>query len=261
MTALLGIPFDANSSFLRGAALAPARIRQMQSDGSANDYTERGRHFPSLVRDAGDVPLSGLATPAAFEAITASVDALLRQGERVLSLGGDHSVSWPILQAYARHYPDLHILHLDAHGDLYDSFDGNKWSHACPFARIMEEKLAISLTQIGVRTLNPHQRAQIERFGVRCIEMKDWQRGQLPLLQGPLYISLDLDVLDPAFAPGVAHHEPGGMSVRELIDILHAIPVPIVGADLVELNPLRDWQHMSAMAAFKLVKELADAMA
>jgi agmatinase len=256
MISLLGIPFDANSSFLRGPALAPARIRQMRLDGSANDYSEHGLLLADALRDAGDVPLAGLATEAAFEAITESVDALLARGEKVVSLGGDHSVTWPVLRAFARHYPDLHILHLDAHADLYDTFEGDKWSHACPFARIMEGKLAASLTQIGIRTLNAHQRAQAARFDVQVLEMKDWRRGQLPPLRGPLYISLDLDVLDPAFAPGVSHHEPGGLSTRELLEILHAVEVPIVGADLVELNPLRDWQNMTAMLAFKLLKEL-----
>jgi arginase family enzyme len=111
-------------------------------------------------------------------------------------------------------------LHIDAHGDLYDDFEGNKLSHACPFARIMEEKLAKRLLQIGIRTYNAHQREQVKRFNVEAIEMKDWKDGTTLKFNGPVYISLDLDALDPAFVPGVSHYEPGGFSTRQVLSVI-----------------------------------------
>jgi arginase len=176
-----------------------------------------------------------------------------------LVLGGDHFVSWPIVRAIRKKHPKLTVLHFDAHPDLYDSFDGDRNSHACPFARIMEENLADRLVQVGVRTLNPPQRQQAERFGVEQVEMRHWRPGRIPRLNGPLYISIDVDVLDPAFAPGVSHPEPGGMSTRELIAEIQGLSVEIVGADIVELNPEADANGLTAVVCAKLVKELVDA--
>ena len=155
--------------------------------------------------------------------------------------------------------PAIDVVHIDAHSDLYDELHGDRLSHACPFSRIMEEGLVSRLVQLGIRTLNAHQRAQAERFGVEVFEMRDWRpEDGLPAdLAGPLYLSLDLDALDPAFAPGVSHPEPGGLSTRQLLDILQALPAPLIGADLVELNPLRDPLGLTARVAAKLLKEIA----
>lgn len=255
-----GAPFDGNSSYLLGAALAPAHIRQALHSGSANLSTELGIDLSthSGWRDVGDLALS--QGVAALDEIEAGVGQLLAKRARVLCLGGDHSITYPLLRAHARHYTKLTILHLDAHPDLYDELDGNRLSHACPFARIMEEGLCTRLVQIGIRTLNPHQRQQAARFGVEIHHASAW-RAETPLhLEGPIYLSLDLDVLDPAFAPGVSHHEPGGLSVRDVLSILHGLTAPIVGADLVELNPLRDFCGMTAMVAAKFYKEIVGRM-
>ena len=155
-------------------------------------------------------------------------------------LGGDHSITFPIVKAVAPRYPELTIFHFDAHPDLYDEFEGNRLSHACPFARIMEAGLAKRLVQIGIRTINRHQREQAQRFGVEVVEMRGLPAYEKLTAAGPVYITFDMDVLDPAFAPGVSHREPGGMSVREAIAHLHAIGGEIVGADLVEFNPVQD---------------------
>ena len=106
----------------------------------------------------------------------------------MLLLGGDHSVSYPILRAYAQHFDDLNILHIDAYSDRYDLFKGNRLSHACPFARIMEEGLCQPLVQIGIRALNAHQRDQAARFGVGMIQMKGWDPMQVPTFTGPVYL-------------------------------------------------------------------------
>lgn len=245
---------------MQGAALAPARIREVLHSGETNLCAENGLDLGTDTRwqDVGDLELGSGAT--AFEQIETNMVKLLERGARVLSLGGDHAITYPILKAYAARYDRLNVLHLDAHPDLYDEFEGNRYSHACPFARIMEQRLAARLVQVGIRTINPHQRAQIERFGVEVVEMRDWQSGFELDFDGPLYLSLDLDVLDPAFVPGVSHHEPGGLSMREVLRLIQGLHAPIVGADIVEYNPQRDLADITAMTAAKLLKEIIACM-
>ena len=255
MVAITAIPFDEYSSYTRGPAEAPPLIWKAFHSDAANTFAEDGTDIgdhPRLL-DLGAVPFRD------YHDISNHIDQLLNQQVRLLSLGGDHSVTYPIIRAYARKFPRLNILQLDAHGDLYDEFEGNRYSHACPFARIMEEGLAQTLTQVGNRTLTAHQREQVERFGVQVYEMRHGIPSTLKL-KGPLYLSLDIDVLDPAFAPGTSHHEPGGLSVRQVIDIIQSIDVPLVGADIVEYNPRRDIQDMTAMVAAKFFREIAGIM-
>ncbi|MEP6750103.1 MAG: agmatinase, partial [Bacteroidota bacterium] len=196
----------------------------------------------------------------AFDTIKKAINGLLINDHKTISLGGDHSVSYPIIDAFTNKYTNLHVLHLDAHGDLYDNFDNNPFSHASPFARIMEQGKVQSLTQVGLRTLTTHQKEQAKKFGVTIIEMKDFSYDFISRLSSPLYISLDMDVLDPAFAPGVSHHEPGGLTTRELLHIIQQINVAVIGADLVEYNPIRDINNVTAMLAYKLMKELISKM-
>jgi agmatinase len=184
----------------------------------------------------------------------------LDHGSRPVSLGGDHSITWPIVRAFGQKFPNLTIVHFDAHGDLYDEFEGNRYSHACPFARIMEEGCAKRLIQLGIRTNNAHQRAQAARFGVEVFEMSNLPARERLKLSGPVYISFDVDSLDPAFAPGVSHREPGGMSVREAISHLRTISGQIVGADLVEYNPKQDVSGLTATVCGKLLKEILGQM-
>lgn len=258
--ALLGIPFDANSSYLRGAAEAPPLIRAALHSDSSNSWSETGVNLgePGVFTDAGDLQLP--EDIGAFELVDRAVAALLDKGHRPICLGGDHSVAYPILRAVGTRYPNLTIVQFDAHPDLYDEFQGNRFSHACPFARIMEERLAKKLTQIGIRTMVPHQREQAERFGVEVLEMHRLPALHALKLAGPVYISFDLDVLDPAFAPGISHREPGGMSVREAITHLHAITGNIVGADIVEYNPRQDISRLTAMVAGRILKEIMGKM-
>jgi agmatinase len=259
MVAIVGVPSDENSSFLRGPAQAPGHIRQVLHSGSSNLCAENGHDLgqePRLL-DVGDMPLGqGTWQADGSPTITGQIASLLEKDARVLSLGGDHAVTFPIVQAFAAKFPDLTILHIDAHPDLYDEFEGSRVSHACPFARIMEAGLARRLVQVGIRTLNAQQKAQAEKFGVEIIQMAEWQPGMALNLTGPLYLSLDLDGLDPAFAPGVSHHEPGGLTTREVINLIQTIDVPLVGADIVELNPVRDVVGMTTAVAAKLLKEI-----
>jgi arginase len=254
--AVVGIPLDENSSFMRGPASAPARIREALHSGSANLCAENGIDLESRKDwvDLGDLPLP--SGPEAFRTIEVMIGRLLDKDIRVMSLGGDHSITYPVVRAYSRKFHGLTVLHFDAHPDLYDVWDGNRFSHACPFARIMEERLVSRLIQVGVRTMNPHQKSQAERFGVEVIEMRDLQPGKIITPDGPVYLSLDMDVLDPAFAPGVSHHEPGGLSTRELLAILQDLRNSPIGADIVEFNPDRDPSGITAAAAAKLYKEI-----
>lgn len=258
MIKLIGIPFDKNSSFLRGPALAPQKIRQVADNGAANFFSEKGLHIEEgkVYKDEGDLSFKPDTPKNIFQQIHEFVLSNISSSDRLISLGGDHSISYPLIDAHTDIYDNLNVLHFDAHSDLYKNFDENPYSHASPFARLMEKGKIRSLTQVGIRTLNEHQRSQAKEYGVEIIEMKDFSTGFLNKLKGPLYVTLDMDVLDPAFAPGISHHEPGGLSTRQLIEIIQQINAPIVGADLVEYNPVRDVHDITAMVAFKLLKEL-----
>jgi arginase len=255
---LLGIPFDANSSYLRGPADAPALIRGAFHCESSNSSSESGIELSSeTVLDAGDLEFS---SDHAFAAIERAVGELLDKGQVPVCLGGDHSITYPIVRAFGKRFADLTLVHFDAHPDLYEEFEGNRYSHACPFARIMEEGLVKRLIQVGIRTMNTHQRQQADRFGVEVVEMRELPAFERLKLDGPVYVSFDIDVLDPAFAPGISHREPGGMSVREAVAHLHAITGDIVGADLVEFNPKQDASHLTAMVCAKVLKEILGKM-
>jgi arginase len=257
---LLGLPYDASSSFLRGPAGAPPLIREQLWSEATNPWSEAlvDLSQPGALADAGDLDLP--PTGEARELITAGVERVYDQGSRIVALGGDHSVTFPVLRAVGPRFPALTLLHIDAHPDLHDIFEGDRFSHACPFARILEAGLVSRLVQVGIRKMNPHQLAQAARFGVEVIDMRAWSEGTRPELAGPLYLSLDLDGLDPAFAPGVSHQEPGGLSVREVLSLIQRLPGPIVGADVVEYNPLCDVGQTTARVAAKLVKEIASRM-
>jgi arginase len=254
---LIGAPTDRHSSFLRGAALAPPLIRAALWSDHGNMSAESGIELgvDMILGDSGDLPLTEADRDDAL--IAAAVAQAAADGAVPLLLGGDHSITVPAIEALAARHGPIDILHFDAHPDLYDDFEGDPRSHASPFARIMERGLARRLVQVGIRTLNRHCAEQAERFGVEIVEMRHFSPEAVPLPDRPLYISLDLDGFDPAVAPGVSHHEPGGLSVRDVLAVLDRVGVPIVGADIVEYNPSRDLNGITATLAAKLIKEVA----
>ncbi|KAG8391646.1 hypothetical protein BUALT_Bualt01G0209000 [Buddleja alternifolia] len=235
-SSLLGVPLGHNSSFLQGPAFAPPRIREAIWCGSTNSTTEEGHDLndPRVLTDVGDVPVQelrdcGVDDDRLMSIISDSVKLVMEEAPlRPLVLGGDHSISFPVVRAVSEKLGGpVDILHLDAHPDIYHSFEGNKYSHASSFARIMEGGYARRLLQ----------------------KLGEGVKG--------VYISLDVDCLDPAFAPGVSHIEPGGLSFRDVLNILHNLKGDIVAADVVEFNPQRDTvDGMTAMVAAKLVREL-----
>jgi arginase len=255
--ALVGVPSDRNSSFLRGSAAAPPVVRSVLFSPAGNLFTEGGLDLgePGRIDDHGDLPLAD--ADGDFAVIESAFRAI---GRPFVAVGGDHSITYPILRGLCAGREPVSVLHFDAHPDLYDVLEGNRLSHGCPFARIMEDGLARRLVQVGIRASTTHQREQARRFGVETVFMDAFTPEAVPIPDGPLYVTIDLDGLDPAVAPGVAHPEPGGLTVRDVMAVLRRIRGKVVGADVVELCPSRDPLGLTAAVAAKLVKELGARM-
>lgn len=255
---IIGVPFDEKSSFLKGSAQGPAAIRKVSTGKCYCGYTEKGVNLEeeTVLVDLGDVDTSG-DPDKTFGLIERTVEGVLKNNAIPFILGGDHSITYPVIRAFARFFTRLDILHFDAHPDLYPALYGDRLSHASSFARILEDGLAANLIQVGVRAITAEHREMARKYGVRMIGMQDLNEIPRLCFSNPLYISFDLDALDPAFAPGVSHHEPGGLSTRQAIDMIHALSARIVGLDIVELNPGRDHSDITAAAAFKIIKEVA----
>lgn len=257
---LHGFPWDASSSYARGPALAPAVIRAVLFSDASSPYSLLGMNVQEVITgyDFEGLPALGADARSAIEQRVAKT---LKNDRKPVSLGGDHSVSYPILKAMKAHHGPVNVLHVDAHTDLYDEFEGDRYSHACPFARAIEDGCINQLVQIGLRSITPAARAFGDAHDV--VMLGAHETGKIPFdrLQVPLYVTIDLDGLDPAFAPGVSHPEPGGLSTRDVLSILHSLPAAPAGADVVELNPERDVNLATAHVAARLVKELTGLMA
>lgn len=256
---VLPIPYDDNSSFFKGPAQAPSAIFEVINNGSLNKTAENGMLL-EWGTNIVELPPVQITAPEHFvDGIESAVKAALSDGYQMLSIGGDHSITYPILRAMHEYYGPVNIVHFDAHPDLYDEFKGNIHSNACPFARIMEQGLAKSLHQFGIRTMNAHQSQQASKFDVNVTTMLNWPASP-PQLDGPIYISIDIDALDPAFAPGVSHREPGGLTTRDIINFIHTLKGNVIGVDIVEYNPQKDIDNITAYVAAKLLKEAAGKM-
>jgi arginase len=255
--AIIGVPFDEKSCYLRGAAKGPPAIRAASTGKAINPWTELGVNLKeeTTLVDLGDMDVSGNASEV-FARIEEKISEILEKEAVPIILGGDHSISYPVVKACSRKFPSLDILHFDAHPDLYDELYGDRYSHACPFARIVEQGLVENLVQVGIRASTGQQRSKASKYAVRTIWMKDLKEDPLLEFSNPLYISFDLDALDPAYAPGVSHHEPGGLSTRQAINMIHVLRAKIIGLDVVELNPERDQTGITAAAAVKIIKEV-----
>ena len=259
---VVGLPWDGSSSYIAGAAAAPEAIRRVLLSPAGNLGTETGIDLSSgkRFRTLGDLDLGTDSYPA--RELEACVEAVVGLGLQPILLGGDHSITAMTTVPFERTEAPLSIVQFDAHPDLYDDFDGDPYSHASPMARILERRNLAKLVQIGIRADTDHQRRQAQKFGVTQIgadrvESLDW--ATLGLTES-VYLSIDLDVLDPAYAPGVAHPEHGGLSTRQLIELIQAVPGRVVGADIVELNPKRDLNDLTAGVGAKMVKEVAARM-
>ena len=237
MISVIEIPTDINSSFSLGSSKGPPIIKKQFDSEATNKFSENGFDLRKRYN-------------------WKSIKNLNDKSRYCISIGGDHSITYPIIAAYHKFFPKINIVHFDAHPDLYETFDNNPYSHASPFARIMENNLATSLTQFGIRTMSDHQREQVTRFDVNVVPINQSSIDIELKFSEPVYISIDLDGLDPAYAPGVSHPEPGGLSTRDMINFISSIEGEIIGADIVEYNPYKDINEITAITAGKLLKEL-----
>lgn len=257
---LLGVPHDDNSSFMKGASEAPQLIRRELFSDAYAEWSETGIDLsaPGRFVDHGDIEFDSAIDP--WVLIEQNVARAMESGNPLICLGGDHAITHPIMRAVRQRHAKLTILHIDAHPDIYDNFQDNPRSHTSPFARIMEERLADRLIQVGLRSVSDHHRDQFKRFGVEVVEASRCGENLRFDLTTPVYLSLDIDALDPAYAPGVSHREPGGLSTRQVINLIHTIDQPIVAADIVEFNPRCDISNQTALVAAKLLKEIGGMM-
>ena len=185
------------------------------------------------------------------------ISSIVQKGAVPLVLGGDHSISYPVVKAIAAEIGPVDILHFDAHPDLYDHLYQDRYSHAYPFTRILEEGLVEKLVQVGIRAATAEHKQRATEFNALMFEMKDLKDMPPLSFSHPLYISFDMDALDPAFAPGVSHYEPGGLSTRQVLEIIHSLEANIIGMDIVELNAPLDPSGRTAAAAVKVLMEVA----
>jgi agmatinase len=255
-----GLPDDSQSSFRRGSALGPQRIRLAYDGNCYNSATESGIDLAGRVADLGDLPSksSWEMTARSYQEFAAR---LFQIGKIPFFAGGDHAVSVPIIAALAELGEPIHLVQIDAHPDLYAEFEGNRDSHACTISRALEMSHVASVTQLGIRTLNKAQSPQLERYRDRLhIYFARDLPGALPALShipsnAAVYLTIDLDGFDPAFAPGVSHPVPGGLTPRQVLNFIQKVNCKLVGMDVVEVNPDLDVNDQTAILAARLLHE------
>ncbi|MDT8437270.1 MAG: arginase family protein [Gemmatimonadota bacterium] len=263
--AFAGLPCDLSSSVRRGARQAPARIRFAYDGRVYNATTETGVDLAGAVADLGDwLPES--TWEATRESYAVRAARVFGSGRTLFVAGGDHGITVPLVAGLGARGEPVHVVQLDAHPDLYPAYGGDRWSHACTAARLLEMEHVSSVTLIGVRTLN-HAQAEVARLHpgrLAIVEARDLAGG--PILASPdlpdvlrpgarVWLTVDLDVFDPAFAPGVAHPVPGGLSPRQAIAMIQDCGWDLAGMDVVELLPERDEGDRTAVLAGRLLHE------
>ncbi len=235
-------------------------MRRAYDSDCYNSCTELGVDLAGCVADWGDVRAlrSWKATASKVQRLA---ESLFAGGKIPFFAGGDHAVTIPVARALAALGRPVHVMQFDAHPDLYDEFDGDRVSHACVAARILELPQVASLTQIGIRTMNAPQQQTARRHADRLhvVEAREI-RGEIAVparipRAADVYVTLDLDVFDPAFAPGVSHPVPAGLTPRAVMNLLQQAPWNLVGMDVVELNPRFDQGRRTAVLAARLLLE------
>jgi agmatinase len=274
--AVVGVPFDAGVTYRPGARFGPAYIRQ--ASRLLRPYNPALDHSPFQsvqVVDAGDVACNPFDIPTALTEIEAGISDLTQEGRRVMVLGGDHTIALPVLRAlHAQHGP-LALVHFDAHLDTWDTYFDAPYTHGTPFRRASEEGLIVKgqSAHVGIRGSLYDRKDLIddEELGFTIVHCRDVDRlgvdGILDRVlsrvgDAPLYVSIDIDVLDPAFAPATGTPEAGGLTSRELLAVLRGMSsLQLVGADVVEVSPAYDHAEITAVAAANLAYELVTLMA
>jgi guanidinobutyrase len=267
----VGVPFDLGTSNRSGARFGPRQVRSESVLLRPYNMATRAAPFDSLqVADIGDVATNPYNIVDSIDRIEAAYDRIIANGCRPITIGGDHTIAWPILRAMHKRYGPIGVVHVDAHADVNDTMGGEKIAHGTPFRRAVEEGLldCRRVVQIGLRGTGYHAddfdwcRAQ----GFRVVQAEEcWHRSLVPLMKevvervgrGPVYLSFDIDGLDPSFAPGTGTPEIGGLSVHQGLEIIRSLRgLDIVGADLVEISPPYDPQGTTALVGANLAYEM-----
>ena len=274
--ALVGVPFDAGVSYRPGARFGPAHVREssrlLRPYNPAADVEPFARQ---QVVDAGDLAVNPFDIEEAIAQIETGARSLLERSERLVTIGGDHTIALPLLRAMAAKHGPVAVVHFDAHLDTWDTYFGAAYTHGTPFRRASEEGLIDRSGCIHVGTRGPLYSTQdlvedreLGFHVVPSVEVDDLgskgivERIRERVQDRPVYVSVDIDVLDPAFAPGTGTPEAGGMTSRELLAVLRAFgSMDLVGADVVEVAPAYDHAETTGIAASHVVYEIVSALA
>ncbi len=275
--AIVGVPYDGATSYRSGARFGPRAIREQSLLLWGYNNVLNVAPFKALkVIDYGDVDVVPVDVLATHAAINAEVSHIVQEGVTAITLGGDHSIALPLLRAHCRKYGRLAVVHFDAHPDTWDTeFGDQKYSHGTPFRRAIEEKLidTSAYIQIGIRgpTSGAQDHQDAVELGARMVTIDDAMRmglgGILSEIRGrcsgkPVYVTLDIDSIDPAFAPGTGTPEVGGFSSYQMLQMLRGLKgMNLVGFDLVEVSPPFDHSHITSILAANLVFEFLSLMA
>jgi agmatinase len=255
---LLGAPMDYTVSFKTGSRFGPQAIRG--ASYGLEDYSPYlDRHLSSVpFFDQGDLVMALGNVEKSLSLIYQGVSRIVRDGKIPVVLGGDHLISYPVIKAMAEVYPDLHVLHFDAHTDLRDTFYGEKFSHATVMRRVAEMLGKRRVYQYGIRSGEREEFAYADEMTcMRRYEVFPAILRDLEHLKGkPLYITFDIDCIDPGFCPGTGTPEPGGITTGEALKTIHALrDLHVVAMDLVEVSPTLDPSGATEIAAAKLIRE------
>ncbi|KZZ83795.1 agmatinase [Bacillus sp. SJS] len=259
---IYGMPMDWTVSYRPGSRFGPSRIREVsigleEYSAYLDRELEEVKYF-----DAGDIPLPFGNPQRSIDMIEEYIDGLMAADKFPLGMGGEHLVSWPVMKAVAKKYPDLAIIHMDAHTDLREEYEGEPLSHSTPIRKIAEHIGPENVYSFGIRSgmKEEFQWAKEAGMHISKFEVLEPLKEILPKLAGrPVYVTIDIDVLDPAHAPGTGTVDAGGITSRELLASIHEIArseVKVVGADLVEVAPIYDPSEQTANTASKLIREM-----
>ena len=274
--AVLGVPFDSGVSYRPGARFGPGHIRAssklLRPYNPALAVEPFGQH---QVADAGDVAVNPFDLGEAIAQIQAASDDVRSDGAKLLTIGGDHTIALPLLRSLARDHGKIAVLHFDAHLDTWDTYFGAPYTHGTPFRRASEEGLLDLERCLHMGTRGPLYSSQDleddHLLGFQVIRSDDYQsdgvasivdRMRARLGDAPIYVSIDIDVLDPAHAPGTGTPEAGGLTSRELLNTLRGlVGLNIIGADIVEVSPPYDHAEITGIAAAHVAYELCSVLA
>jgi len=275
--AVLGVPYDSSTSYRSGTRFGPRAIREQSLLLWGYNNVLQTAPFRTLrVVDAGDVDVVPVDILATHRQIEAAADGWLATGAKLLTLGGDHSISLPLLRSHVRRHGPVAVLHFDAHPDTWDSeYPGHKYSHGTPFIRAIEEGLidTAAYVQLGIRgpTNGPEDYTDALRLGARMITLDEFRGRTMPEVlhevqrlvgERPTYVTLDIDCVDPAFAPGTGTPEVGGFTSWEILQLVRGLKgFNLVGFDLVEVSPPFDPTGITSILAANLAFEFLSLLA